>query len=83
MVYFVQELLGLNSRMAWIVEIQSGTPLITLQVRKGLPLTRKNRRLLDGKSRVTLSSLKEEMTWDALGLGLFNVEIVRSEMKVW
>ena len=56
---------------------------ITLHVIKGEPLTRKNLSLLEGRSNVTLRSSKDEITWGAFGLGLFNALMVRSAIKIW
>ena len=59
--YFVDELFPENDKTAWIVEIVIEEVPETEQVMKGLPLTRKNLRLEEGKSRVTPRSLKDEM----------------------
>lgn len=79
-VYFVPELFDENDRIAWMVEIEIAVPLETEQVRNGLPRTRKNLRLEEGMSKVTLRSLKEEITWLFCEPGLvFPVaEMVRS-----
>jgi len=58
-VYFVDEVLPESDKTAWIVEIVMEE--LTEKVMKGLPLTRKNLRLEEGKSRVTPRSLKEEI----------------------
>lgn len=57
--YFVDEVFPERDKTAWIVEIVIEE--LTEQVMKGLPLTRKNLRLDEGKSRVTPRSLKEEI----------------------
>lgn len=59
--YLVDELFTVSDKTAWIVEIVIEVLPETEQVMKGLPLTRKNLRLEEGKSRVTLRSLKEEI----------------------
>lgn len=71
-----------NERMAWIVEMESEVCFETEQVRNGLPRTRWNRRLEEGKSRVTLRSSKAEMTWVS-GWGFWVLEMVRSAVKAW
>ena len=48
MVYLVREALEEKPIIAWTVEIESATLPITLQVKNGLPLTRKNLKLLEG-----------------------------------
>lgn len=58
----VRELLDENERMECMVVMESGVRLVTDTVTKGLPLTRKNRRLDKGMSKVTPRSLKEEIT---------------------
>lgn len=74
-----------NERIAWIVENIREVPFKTEQVTKGLPLTRKNLRFEDGKSTVTLRSLKDEILWlfCESGDSLFGAEIVKSGLKVW
>lgn len=61
-VCLVRELLDENDIMAWMVVMESGVGVFTDAVTKGLPLTRKNLRLEEGMSKVTLRSLKEEIT---------------------
>lgn len=48
-----------KERMPWMVEMERSVVLrvIVLEVKKGLPRTRKNRRLLEGRSKVALRSL--------------------------
>jgi hypothetical protein len=53
----VSELLEENERMAWIVEMVISVLPVIEQVKKGLPLTRKNRKFEEGISKVTLRSL--------------------------
>lgn len=60
-VYLVDDLLPEKDETAWVVEIVTEELLETKQVTKGLPLTRKNLRLEEGKSSVTPRSLKEEI----------------------
>ena len=57
----------------------------TAQVRKGLPRTRKKRRLEEGRSRVTLRSLKEDTMWRLCESAwvLSEAEMVRSALKIW
>ena len=59
-VYFVDKLLPEKDTNSWLVEI-----VIVLHetenVINGLPLTRKNLRLEEGKSRLTPRSLNEEI----------------------
>jgi hypothetical protein len=43
--------------MAWIVVIERGVGCVTENVKKGLPLTRKNLKFDEGISKVTLRSL--------------------------
>ena len=45
------------------IEIAVPPPPETEHVRNGLPLTRKNLKFEEGKSKVTLRSLKEEIKW--------------------
>lgn len=70
--------MDVRERMAWTVEMERGVVLRVVKVRKGLPLTRKKRRL-GGISKVRLRSLKEEMMW----LEDEGAEMVRSAVKVW
>lgn len=58
----VRELFDENERMECIVVMESGVRPVVDAVTKGLPLTRKNLRLEEGMSNVTLRSLKEEIT---------------------
>lgn len=66
-----------------MVEIESSVRLETEQVTKGLPRTRKKRRLEEGKSRVTLRSLNEEILCVSWELEFCEAEMVRSSMKIW
>ena len=61
-VCLVRELLEENERMTWVVVMERDVGVFTDAVRNGLPLTRKNFRLEEGMSKVTLRSLKEEIT---------------------
>lgn len=83
--YFVRELFEENDRMAWMVEIEISVLVATEQVRNGLPRTRKKRRLEEGRSKVRLRSLKEEIIWFFCELGLVfsEAEMVRSGLKIW
>lgn len=78
-----------NERMGWVVEMEIPVVLrlIVRKVKKGLPRTRKNRRLLEVKSKVTLISLKEETLCRVFridrGLVLFKEVMVRSGTKTW
>lgn len=83
--YLVCELLDENERIAWMVEIEISVLAEAVQVRKGLPRTRKNRRFDEGMSRVRLRSLKEEITWGFCESGaVFSAaETVRSALKIW
>ncbi|KAM1429167.1 hypothetical protein ACFX2I_045394 [Malus domestica] len=63
MVYLVFEPFDEHERIAWMVEIEREVELETEQVMNGLPRTRKKLRLEEGKSNVTLRSLKEEILW--------------------
>jgi hypothetical protein len=60
-VYLVRVVFDENERMVWMVDIEMVVSPETEQVRNGLPRTRKNLRLEEGKSRVTLRSLEEEI----------------------
>lgn len=85
----VRESAEQNETMAWMVEMERRVVLrvMVLKVKKGLPRTRKNRRLLEGRSKVTLRSLKAEILCRVLeiadGLVLFKEVMVRSGTKTW
>lgn len=82
--YLVIELFDEKDRIPWMVEIEIAVPPETEQVRNGLPLTRKNRRLEAGRSKVTLRSSYEETTWFLCEFGLVfsEAEMVRSATKI-
>ena len=61
MVYLVLALFEEKERIAWMVDMEIAVPPETEHVRNGLPLTRKNLKLEEGKSKVTLRSLREEI----------------------
>lgn len=82
-VYLVRKLLEEHERIAGIVEMERAIGLETSQVTKGLPRTRKKRRLEEGKSNVTLRSLKEDIRWLVGFCEAVAAEMVRSGMKVW
>lgn len=71
--------------MACIVEIDSAVLLETEKVRYGLPLTKKNRRFEEGRSRMIPRSLKEEITWGLLESGwvVSEAEMVKSKVGIW
>jgi hypothetical protein len=83
-VYLVRAVFDENERMAWMVDIEMAVSPETEQVRNGLPRTRKNLRFEEGKSRVTLRSLEEEIVcifW-ASGWVFSEAEMVRSGLKI-
>lgn len=61
-VCLVRDLLDESERMECVVVMKSGVGQVTDPVTKGHPLTRKNLRFEEGISKVTLRSLKEEIT---------------------
>lgn len=83
--YLVRAVFEENEIMAWMVDIEIGVRPETAQVRNGLPRTRKNLRLEEGRSRVTLRSLKEEITcvFCESGRVFSKAVMVRSALKVW
>lgn len=83
-VCLVRELLDESERMACMVVMESGVGHVTDAVTKGLPLTRKNLRFEEGMSKVTLRSLKEEITCFGCEPGLVLLseeEMVMSGLK--
>jgi len=83
-VCLVRELLDESERMACMVVMESDVGHVTEAVTKGLPLTRKKLRFEEGMSKVTLRSLKEEMTCLACKPGVVLVsveEMVMSGLK--
>lgn len=53
----VRESFEEKKMMSWMVDMERWVSCVTEKVTKGLPLTRKNLRLEDGMSKVTLRSL--------------------------
>ncbi|KAM1767405.1 hypothetical protein ACFX12_045497 [Malus domestica] len=66
-----------------MVEIEREVALETEHVMNGLPRTRKKLRLEEGKSNVTLRSLKEEILWGRGESGFWVAEMARSAVKIW
>lgn len=85
----VRESVEENERMGWVVEMERPVVLrlIVRKVKKGLPRTRKKRRLLEVRSKVTLRSLKEEILCRVFQIDrwlvLFKEVMVRSGTKTW
>jgi hypothetical protein len=84
-VYLVRAVFDENERMAWMVDIEMTVPPETEQVRNGLPWTRKNLRLEEGNSKVTLRSPWEEIMCVFLASGwvFSEAEMLRSSLKIW
>ena len=75
-VYLVRAVFDENERMVWMVDIEIAMLLETEQVKNGLPRMGKNLRMEEGKSRVTLRSLEEEIVciFSATGWVFFEAE---------
>jgi hypothetical protein len=81
-VNLVRESFEENETISWTVEMERGVGFVTEKVKKGLPLTRKNLKFEEGMSKVTLRSLKEEITCFSFPFGRVE-DMVRSGWKTW